>query len=153
MLGCGRALERTSAPTAGFALDFVGAVTVATGFEDLVLAMRFRLVDEGAHFPGVDEEGLFAAVTEAAFGVGVFCFARGTRGRGESVCCGRAGWGGEIRNVNFECRNKKDAIRCSHFVARHFPVGIHAGQDKGHPGEAQETNFGHTAVVSETKVF
>ena len=29
-------------------------------------------VDEGAEFAGVDEEGLFAAVAEAAFDVGVF---------------------------------------------------------------------------------
>ncbi len=31
-------------------------------------------VDEGAEFAGVDEEGLLAAVTEAAFGVGGFIF-------------------------------------------------------------------------------
>jgi len=31
-------------------------------------------VDEGAEFAGVDEEGLFAAVAEAAFGVGMYIF-------------------------------------------------------------------------------
>lgn len=31
-------------------------------------------VDEGAEFAGVDEEGLLAAVAEAAFGVGGFVF-------------------------------------------------------------------------------
>ena len=31
-------------------------------------------VDEGAEFAGVDEERLFAAVAEVAFGVGVFVF-------------------------------------------------------------------------------
>ena len=31
-------------------------------------------VDEGAHFPGVDEKGFFAALAEAAFGVGFFVF-------------------------------------------------------------------------------
>ncbi len=30
--------------------------------------------DAGVEFAGVDEEGLFAAVAEAAFGVGVFVF-------------------------------------------------------------------------------
>ena len=31
-------------------------------------------VDEGAHFPGVDEEGFLPAVAEVAFGVGGFAF-------------------------------------------------------------------------------
>ncbi len=31
-------------------------------------------VDEGAEFAGVDEERLFAAVAEAAFGGGIFAF-------------------------------------------------------------------------------
>jgi len=37
-------------------------------------------VDEGAEFAGVDEEGLFAAVAEAAFGVGVFVFCEERQG-------------------------------------------------------------------------
>ena len=36
--------------------------------------LAVNAVDEGAEFPRVDDEGLFAAVAEAAFGVGVFVF-------------------------------------------------------------------------------
>lgn len=36
-----------------------------------VVQLAVDAVDEGAYFPRVDEEGLFASITEAAFGGGV----------------------------------------------------------------------------------
>ena len=101
------------------------------------------------------------AVAEASFGVGVHVFGKKSDADGDP----RAAEGldrerVEVRRMNFESRRMKAAVRRSHFVTRHFPVGLEVGSaDVPFPGlvgghaaigedcqseaETDRVNFGH----------